>query len=55
MDASIDDLKGLVGPKWAHFGRQKDSATAEKVVELMNSESFRVAAGGNAPMMGTSA
>lgn len=54
MDVSLDSMKGHIEPQWANFGLKKDSATAEKVVELMNSENFRAATGGIAPMMGSS-
>lgn len=51
MDVSLENLKGIIEPKWAHFGQKEGSGTAEKVVELMNDESFRRASGGSAPMM----
>jgi hypothetical protein len=35
----------------AHFGRGKTLQTSEKVMELINSEKFRLAASGNAPMI----
>ncbi|KAL3425779.1 ribosomal protein S10p/S20e [Phlyctema vagabunda] len=51
MDASLEDLKEIMEPKWTQFGRGLSQETADKVVELMNSENFRAAAGGSAPMM----
>lgn len=45
MDVSLENLKSVIEPKWAHFGRKKTLETSEKVMELMNSEKFRAAAG----------
>jgi hypothetical protein len=50
MDISLENLKGDMEPKWAHFGRKKTLQTSEKVMELMNSEKFKLAASGEAPM-----
>ncbi|KAL8861351.1 MAG: hypothetical protein Q9178_002223 [Gyalolechia marmorata] len=41
MDVSLENLKKTLEPKWAHFGRNKNLATSERVYELMNEESFR--------------
>jgi len=51
MDISMENLRTVMEPQWSQFGRRKTSKTAEKVIELMNSEKFRLAAGGDAPMM----
>lgn len=48
MNVSLENLKAIMEPRWAHFGRKKTSETAEKVMELMNSEKFRIASGGEA-------
>jgi hypothetical protein len=50
MDVSLENLKNVMEPKWAHFGRNRNLETSEKVLELMNSEKYRLAATGNAPM-----
>lgn len=50
MDVSLENLKSVMEPKWAHFGRKKNMETAEKVLEMMNTEKYRLAATGNAPM-----
>jgi small subunit ribosomal protein S10 len=50
MDVSLENLTNVIEPKWAHFGRKKTLKTSEKVMELMNSEKFRQASSGNAPM-----
>lgn len=50
MDVSLENLKGVIEPKWAHFGRNKSLRTSEKVLEIMNSEKYKLAASGNAPM-----
>ncbi|KAI9881381.1 MAG: mitochondrial 37S ribosomal protein rsm10 [Pleopsidium flavum] len=41
MDVSLENLKQVLEPKWAHFGRKKNLDTSEKVVELLSSERFR--------------
>ena len=41
MDVSLENLKQTLEPKWAHFGRKKNSDTSEKVMEMMNSAQFR--------------
>ncbi|MCJ1396500.1 mitochondrial 37S ribosomal protein rsm10 [Xylographa bjoerkii] len=41
MDVSLENLKQVLEPKWAHFGRKKNLDTSEKVMEMMNSERFR--------------
>ena len=50
MDVNLENLKGAIEPKWAHFGRKKNLDTSEKVMELMNSEKYQVATHGNAPL-----
>lgn len=50
MDVNLENLKGAVEPKWAHFGRKKNLDTSEKVMELMNSEKYQAATHGNAPL-----
>lgn len=51
MDVSLENLKNVMEPKWAHFGRNKNPETSEKVLEMMNTEKYRLAASGNAPPM----
>ncbi len=41
MDVSLENLKQVLEPKWAHFGRKKNLGTSEKVVEMLSSERFR--------------
>lgn len=41
MDVSLENLKNVLEPKWAHFGRRKNLETSEKVYEMMKSERFR--------------
>lgn len=41
MDVSLENLKQALEPKWAHFGRKKNLATSEKVMEMMHDEKFR--------------
>ena len=41
MDVSLENLKDILEPKWAHFGRKKNLETSEKVTELMNKDTFR--------------
>lgn len=41
MDVSLENLKQVLEPKWAHFGRKKNLDTSEKVVEMLSSERFR--------------
>ena len=50
MDVNLENLKGVVEPKWAHFGRKKNLDTSEKVMELMDSEKYQAATHGNAPL-----
>lgn len=50
MDVSLENIKGVMEPKWAHFGRNKNLETSEKVLELMNTEKYKLSATGNAPM-----
>lgn len=51
MDASLDETRDVMEPKWVEFGQKYESETTDKIVELMNSESFQATASGNAPMM----
>ncbi|MCJ1287606.1 mitochondrial 37S ribosomal protein rsm10 [Xylographa opegraphella] len=41
MDLSLDNLKQVLEPKWAHFGRKRNLNTSEKVMEMMKSDGFR--------------
>lgn len=41
MDVSLQNMKRVLEPKWAHFGRRKTVETSEKVFELMSKENFR--------------
>ena len=41
MDISLETLKQVLEPKWAHFGRKKNLDTSEKVMEMMKSEGFQ--------------
>ncbi|MCJ1386780.1 mitochondrial 37S ribosomal protein rsm10 [Xylographa soralifera] len=41
MDVSLENLKQVLEPKWAHFGRKKNLDTSEKVMEMMKSDGFR--------------
>ena len=41
MDVSLENLKQVLEPKWAHFGRKKNLDTSEKVMEMLNSDRFR--------------
>ncbi|KAH0565798.1 mitochondrial 37S ribosomal protein rsm10 [Trichoglossum hirsutum] len=43
MDVSLENLKHVLEPKWAHFGRKRNLETSEKVMEMMNSENFKSA------------
>lgn len=47
----MEDLRAVMEPQWYQFGRKRTSKTAEKIMELMKSEKFRLASGGDAPMM----
>ncbi|KAL8697628.1 MAG: hypothetical protein Q9224_002215 [Gallowayella concinna] len=51
MDVSLENLKQTLEPKWAHFGRRKNSETSEKVYEMLNGEGFGRTS--NAPLSGT--
>lgn len=50
MDVNMVNIETAMKPKWVQFGRSKKHETSEKVMELMNSEKYKLAAGGNAPM-----
>ena len=38
MDVSLENLKGVLDSRWAHFGRKKNTETSQKVVELMRGD-----------------
>lgn len=46
MDVSLDNLKQVLAPKWAHFGRKKNLDTSEKVTKIMDNDQFRSTADG---------
>ncbi len=46
----MENVKAVMEPKWVHFGRSHEAQTSEKVMELMNSERYKLAAAGDAPM-----
>ena len=50
MDVNMVNVKTSMESKWVQFGRSKKHETTEKVMELMNSEKYKLAAGGNPPM-----
>jgi len=51
MDIDMENVKDIAEPKLAHLGLGfKRSATAEKVMEIINREDFRAATTGSAPM-----
>ena len=41
MDVSLENLKHVLEPKWARFGRRKNLETSESVLEIMSRENFR--------------
>lgn len=41
MGVSLENLKQILDPTWAHFGRRKNLETSERVYEMMSSENFR--------------
>ena len=41
MDVGLENMKRVLEPKWAHFGRKKTLDTSEKVVEMMTGDRFR--------------
>lgn len=49
MDASMEEMKEVMEPQWELFGRPQSTETADKVVEILNRESFKAAVGGSAP------
>ncbi|RQM06454.1 hypothetical protein DH86_00002300, partial [Scytalidium sp. 3C] len=51
MDVDLEKIKDTIEPQLMHFGRKKTEGTAEKVLELMNTESFRATTGGRSPMI----
>ena len=46
MDVNLENLKQVIEPKWAHFGRKKNLDTSEKVMEMLDSPRFRNTADG---------
>ncbi|KAI9841288.1 MAG: mitochondrial 37S ribosomal protein rsm10 [Thelocarpon superellum] len=40
MDVSLENVKHVLDPKWAHFGRKKNLDTSEKVMEMLGSARF---------------
>ena len=40
MDVSLENTKQILEPKWAHFGRNKNPDTANKVKEMLNTGMF---------------
>jgi len=51
MDVSLENIENVMEPRWAHFGRKKTLKTSQKVMELMNSEKFRLASSGSQPLL----
>ncbi|KAM3073811.1 Tryptophan--tRNA ligase, mitochondrial [Clarireedia jacksonii] len=51
MDANMEEMKEYMEPHWELFGRKQDAQTADKVVEILNREHYRMAVGGSAPQM----
>lgn len=51
MDVSLENLRTVMEPHWSQIGLKRTSKTTEKVMELMNSEKFRLATGGYASLM----
>ncbi|TGO69129.1 hypothetical protein BOTNAR_0015g00450 [Botryotinia narcissicola] len=45
MDASMEEMKEVMEPQWELFGRGQSTETADKVMEILNRESFKAAAG----------
>ncbi|KAL9007265.1 MAG: hypothetical protein Q9188_000068 [Gyalolechia gomerana] len=41
MDVGLENIKGTLEPRWAHFGRRKNLETSERVYEMMNDETAR--------------
>ena len=41
MDVSLENLKQVLEPKWAHVGRKMNLETSEKVMEMMQSDGFQ--------------
>ena len=44
MDVNMVNVKTSMESKWVQFGRSKKHETTEKVMELMNSEKYKLAA-----------
>lgn len=51
MDINMEAMKEELDSKFALFGPKQGDETAEKVMELVNREDFRVASGGTAGMI----
>lgn len=49
MDASMEEMREVMEPQWELFGRRQGTETADKVMEILNRESFKAAVGGSAP------
>ena len=52
MDAQLESMRDVVDEKFSLLGLKEESATAEKIIELINTEDFRAASGTMAPMAG---
>lgn len=37
MDIKLENLKDVLQPQWAHFGRRKTLETSERVFQMMKS------------------
>ncbi|ESZ99454.1 tryptophanyl-tRNA synthetase-like protein [Sclerotinia borealis F-4128] len=49
MDASMEEMREVMAPQWELFGRRQGNETSDKVMEILNRESFKAAVGGSAP------
>ena len=38
MDVSLENVKKVLDPRWAHFGRKRNLQTSEKVMEFLGKE-----------------
>jgi len=50
MDIKMEHMKEELEPTFRSFALKKGSPVADKVIELINREDFRVASGGSTPM-----
>lgn len=50
MDISLQNLKEVIEPGWAHFGRKKNLETPERVMQMMSSMRSRGVRNGDAPL-----